>query len=459
MSRDLEKQTTTALTVQDVQDETTQAAAIPPVHSAPADNKPPQRKGLPPDHPMHPSQFAGDRFERTPLLTLAGAFCVMFCSFGWINCIGVFQQYYETHQLAGYSDSTVSWILSLELFFMFVGGPFVGKVFDNFGPRYLLLAGTFFHVLGLMMASISTEYYQFVLSQGVCSPIGASMLFLPAMNSCISWFLKRRAFAFGVIAGGASIGGVIFPIMVAQLVPRVGFGWTMRACAFLILGLLIVANLTVRCRFKPRRTPFSVQEFIDPLKERPFVLLNAAAFIGFVGLFIPISYVVVQAGTIGTSVHLQGYLVPILNAASLFGRTIPGHVADKVGRFNVMTVMTLMSAVFIFAVWIPASTNAIVIAFAALYGFGSGAYISIMPTLVAEITKDMSKLGVRNGTSFAIISIAALIGSPLGGALITACHGKFWGLQLFAGLDLLLAVVLFIITRVALVGMRVKVKV
>jgi hypothetical protein len=38
-----------------------------------------------------------------------------------------------------------------------------------------------------------------------------------------------------------------------------------------------------------------------------------------------------------------------------------------------------------------------------------------MPTLVAEITSNMSKLGVRNGTSLAIINIAALIGSQLVG--------------------------------------------
>lgn len=33
-----------------------------------------------------------------------------------------------------------------------------------------------------------------------------------AMTSTISWFLKRRALAFGVIAAGASLGGVIFPV-------------------------------------------------------------------------------------------------------------------------------------------------------------------------------------------------------------------------------------------------------
>lgn len=62
-------------------------------------------------------------------------------------------------------------------------GPFVGKLFDNYGPRYLLLTGTFFHVFGLMMASLSSEYYEFVLSQGICSPIGASMLFFPGKHN------------------------------------------------------------------------------------------------------------------------------------------------------------------------------------------------------------------------------------------------------------------------------------
>jgi hypothetical protein len=35
--------------------------------------------------------------------------------------IGVFQSYYETHQLQQYSASDISWIASLELFIMFSG--------------------------------------------------------------------------------------------------------------------------------------------------------------------------------------------------------------------------------------------------------------------------------------------------------------------------------------------------
>jgi hypothetical protein len=32
-----------------------------------------------------------------------------------------------------------------------------------------------------MMASISTEYYQFLLAQGVCSAIGVAAIFQPGM--------------------------------------------------------------------------------------------------------------------------------------------------------------------------------------------------------------------------------------------------------------------------------------
>jgi MFS family permease len=68
---------------------------------------------------------------------------------------------------------------------MFFGGAFIGKFFDAYGPRYILLLGTFMHVFGIMMASISYKYWHFVLSQGICSAVGASMIFYPAV-SCVS---------------------------------------------------------------------------------------------------------------------------------------------------------------------------------------------------------------------------------------------------------------------------------
>lgn len=47
-------------------------------------------------------------------LSLFGGVLGMFASFGWVNCVGLFQAEYELNQLKGYSSSDVSWIISVE---------------------------------------------------------------------------------------------------------------------------------------------------------------------------------------------------------------------------------------------------------------------------------------------------------------------------------------------------------
>ena len=182
---------------------------------------------------------------------------------------------------------------------MLFGGLPVGKIFDDYGPRYLLLAGMLFHVFGLMMISISTEYYQFLLSQAFCSAVGASMVFYPAFT-CVSqipgcslvwvecsdqqvstWFLEKRGAALGLVVAGSSLGGVILPIMLLHLIPEVGFGWAIRICAFLILALLIFANLAMRSRLAPTKRPFHLIAFVRPLKEPVFCLTTAAIIFYF----------------------------------------------------------------------------------------------------------------------------------------------------------------------------------
>ena len=66
---------------------------------------------------------------------------------------------------------------------MFFFGPIIGKLYDNYGPKYLLLVGTFLEVFGLMMTSLATEYYQLVTPIHAVSRI---VLILPAQLD-LSW--------------------------------------------------------------------------------------------------------------------------------------------------------------------------------------------------------------------------------------------------------------------------------
>lgn len=411
-----------------------------------------EKAEMPPANPwMDPKSFPDGGGKAW--LTVAGAAACLFVSFGWVNCVGVFQDYYQTHQLKQYSPSDISWIPSLQVFFMLFCGPFVGKIFDDYGHRYLLVVGTFLHVFGLMMTSISKEYYQFLLSQAICSAIGASMVFYPAFNCVSTWFFHKRGAALGLVAAGSSLGGVIFPIMVVRLIPEVGFGWAMRICAFLILGLLIFANLTVSSRIAPSKRPFSVMAFIRPLKEPSFLLLTGAVFFFYWGMFTPFTFIVVEARTHGMSQYLANYLVPILNGASVIGRTVPNVIADKVGRFNVMIIMSSFTTILILALWLPATGNVPIILFAALFGIGSGAGIGLTPALCAQISP-IKDIGVRTGTVFAIASIAALTGSPIGGQIIVDDHGSFRNTAVFAGVSCGTGVALYIAARISLAGLK-----
>lgn len=314
------------------------------------------------------------------------------------------------------------------------------------------------HVFGLMMTSLSTEYYHFILAQGVCSPIGASAIFYPAMSATSTWFFKRRALAFGIVTSGSSLGGVVLPIMVERLIRQVGFAWAMRIAAFLILALLIVGNLTVKSRIAPVKRPFRFMEFLEPFKELAYLLVALGSFMFFFGIFIPFTYVILQALSIGMSPSLAMYLISILNAASLFGRILPGYLGDRYGRFNVMILTSYSSAILVLALWRNAHNNASIIVFAAFYGFTSGAYVSISPAVIAQIS-DVRQIGIRTGSLFAFISVAALCGSPIGGTLVTHYKGGYEGLQIFAGVTMMAGATFFVAARATVVGLKVCVKI
>ncbi|KAF2709681.1 MFS general substrate transporter [Pleomassaria siparia CBS 279.74] len=392
----------------------------------------------------HPSMFPEG--GRDAWLALLGAFCCLFCSFGWINCVGVFQNYYQSNQLKDYTPSTVAWITSCEIFIMFFPGPIVGFFYDNYGPRYLLIFGTFMHVFGIMMTSLSSEYYQFILSQGICSPLGLNCIFNAGASSVPTWFFKKRGAAYGVMAAGSGLGGIIFPIMASHLIPQVGFGWAMRICAFLILALMIVAMFTVRSRLPPTPRKLALSVFLEPFTDIRFNLLTFSSFLFFMAIFIPINFIEVEAIANGMSTTLASYLLAVLNAASIFGRIIPGILADKLGRFNMQMFMAYFTSILVLAVALTASNNAAFITFAAFYGFASGAFVSLAPAQIAMISK-IEQIGIRLGVMFSVVSFAGLVGSPIAGQIVVKDHGAFDGLNIFAGVLLLAGAVMFTVTR------------
>jgi MFS family permease len=120
-----------------------------------------------------------------------------------------------------------------------------------------------------------------------------------------------------------------------------------------------------------------------------------------------------------------------------------------------MILTTTFSGIIVLALWLPSRGNIPIILFGALYGFSSGAFVSLAPSLIAQIS-DIRDIGVRTGTLFAIVSVAGLTGSPIAGALVAKDGGDFTGLQIFCGVVICTGAVLFFLARYVQAGFKMK---
>jgi MFS family permease len=188
-------------------------------------------------------------------------------------------------------------------------------------------------------------------------------------------------------------------------------------------------------------------------KEIPYTLFTIGEFLGFLGLYIPFFYVSSYAlKKTSASEELAFYFVPILNAASLFGRIIPNFLADKTGPLNMLIPCSLISAILALC-WIAIDDVAGLAIFGVLYGFFSGTFVSLPPSTVASLSPDLKQVGTRMGMSFSFAGLGLLIGNPIAGAIINLETGDFIKAQIFCGVVVAAAGVVMIFARIAKVGL------
>jgi predicted MFS family arabinose efflux permease len=299
-----------------------------------------------------------------------------------------------------------------------------------------------------MMTSLCKEYYQFMLAQGILGGLTGGIMFSPAMAAVSQYFHAKRGAALGVTVTGSSFGGVIFPIALSRMFryKSLGYGWTVRIIGFIMLALLLLAMATIRPRLPPRK-----DKILLPLAFRKvaFSMFIAAQFLMVLGLFTPFFYLTEYAIAHGMSEDLASYILSILNAASVFGRLLPGVLADKIGRFNTLCFFGFCTGILLLC-WISIKSNASIIVFAALYGFFSGAIISLMSPCIAHLAPSPRDIGTYLGMGMAVISLAGLIGTPITGALIDR-YTSYTPAAIFSGVSCLVGASLVFVTKVTLI--------
>ncbi|KAK4863156.1 hypothetical protein LT330_001934 [Penicillium expansum] len=411
----------------------------------------------------HPTEFSPRAW-----LAIFGAFTCAFCTVGFMNSFGIFEEYYTKNQLSSSSTSTVAWIGAISIFFLFSTSVGAGAMLDIFGPKLMVYVGSFGCVFALMMTSLCKEFYQFLLAQGVVFGISMGLATWPMLALVGQYIKLKRAAAMGIVLAGSSLGGIIWPIVIDRLIkhPSIGFPWTMRIVSFVMIPCFIFSCAvakspdTPKTNLESRDSSQRSDEIITEQKDIPqshkaealalvrkpsLQLLCLAVFIIYFGMFSPFFYTTSYAVEKGFSTSLAFYTVSIVNGASFPGRVLPGIIADKYGKFNCCIIAT-MSAGIIALCWTKVTSVAGLVIWCAAYGFASGGILSLQQACAAQVATSTT-LGLAIGTVSGSTALSAMANVPISGALVEK-YG-YLSLSIYSGVSLLLGGVLLIAARLA----------
>ncbi|KAI1495755.1 riboflavin transporter MCH5 [Biscogniauxia marginata] len=408
--------------------------------------------------PQLPQTTTDQEMSASAWLSVVGAFLFLFPSYGFIQSIGNIQSYLELNQLSAYTSRDVGWIVGVFTSLALLFGIQIGPLFDVYGPKILGPVGCAIYIPVFFVLAECTKYWHFMLVLGVWGGIGAAILSTVGVAIVGKLFIRRRGLAMGVALSGSTIGAIVMSLLLRDLFPKLGWTRSIRILAFIISAVTIGGMFCLQ-------QPLPRRESLPGRHHRPMAVLDFRALKSGTFIFVTIGLSALEFAIFGVYSLLPAYaskaglgtdvgfmLLAIVNATGTAGRCLPGLAGDFFGHFNVLLCMILCTAVLTAAILVPFGTSlAVLYTFSALWGFGSGSFISLAPVCMGK-TCDTEEYGRYFGTMYFFVSFALLLASPLGGQML-----QTFGTQALACLYVAVVVlggVCFFLARQLLFGLR-----
>jgi MFS transporter, OFA family, oxalate/formate antiporter len=299
--------------------------------------------------------------------------------------------------------------------FLFAGLPFgvlAGTLIDRIGARFVILAGVVLVAFPLFLMGRMNRFWQFeilcileVIGYVLAGPIANQVLIA-------RWFDRRRGRAMGYAYLGLGLGGVTAPVLVNYLARSVGWRHTLELLGTVILLVLFPLGVLVT-RSSPREVGIDPEAFgetthspegtaatvsssigvTQAVRSAPFwlILVGSSLAIGAIGAVI--QHFILFLKDLGYSATAASRYSTILLTASLGGRVIVGHLADRFRKSYLMSFFYLMIGLSILLLAHPKPV-AMLWSFALIFGFSMGADYMLIPLVTSECfgTASLGKL-------------------------------------------------------------------
>ena len=374
------------------------------------------------------------------VLGLALVLCVVFGT--TISALGLFTLPITTD--FNCSHEQAAGIATAFMLSMTLAMPLAGWLLDRLAPRPVMTAGCALAALGYLLAAGSPDIERLTLALALAGiGVGAST-YIPAMTLASHWIASgRRGLAFGILLAGASLGGVIFPVLLTHLIGTLGWRSVMQAIAGLIL--LVCVPLLLWLARLPEGPAAAGHGAADPLPGHAigavlrmprywlWIAMQLLLTTSSLGIYIALVSCLVAAGY---SAETASTWYAGVGIASLAGNFLFGALSH---RCSARTILLLGNAIGTAGILCltgaqhPALGLAAVAVFAISWGTTFNLVNQLAPLLLVEA------MGQRNfGSLLGIGNLIAGLGSAFGpaavGYLVDATHSYTPALLLCAAL-------------------------
>lgn len=301
-----------------------------------------------------------------------------------------------------------------------------GKILNVFGPRKTVICSAFLFGGGLFLSGFAKSVGWLYVTYGVFCGVGMAVIYICTISNTIRFFPDKKGFASGILTAGAGMSSIVAAPVAQALIETKDVLFTFKTFGLVYFVIIVICALFLKKAPESEADrnrnanlhPTGEYTTLEMLKSPVFYLLIVIYALGACGGLMVISQTSNMAQEmILVSPKAAAVAVSLVALGNTVGRILWGTISDKFGRYNVLPVIFILMAVFLFIFsgssegqWLRFVSALIMI------GIAFGGLLSIFPAITTEIWGS-----VNSGSNYGLMFCGYALGSFIGPRIAVSC--------------------------------------
>ncbi|XP_061088533.1 monocarboxylate transporter 7-like [Conger conger] len=200
-------------------------------------------------------------------------FTVELFTYGIVKIFGIFLQ--DLMNNFEESNSRVSWIISICIFFIAFTAPLSTVMSNRFGYQPVVMLGGFLMSLGTITSAFTNSANEMYITIGIVAGLGHCFAFLPTVTILSQYFDKRRCLVIAIASTGESVSIFAFAPAFTALKDKVGWRYCMVVIGVLQASVIVCGALLRPIVIKPKPAEVKASKAPTPKQmETKYMLEN-----------------------------------------------------------------------------------------------------------------------------------------------------------------------------------------